>query len=546
MNLLEKPFNLKKEELTWVEETLASMTLEEKIGQLFVPIGYSTEQGYIDSLLHYKIGGLFFRSGSFTEMKDTLTYAQEKSRIPLLTPANLEYGGNGAITEGTAYGTPMAIAATNNPENAYRLGNIAASEASEVGVNWAFAPVVDLDLEFHNPITNVRTYGDDVHKVIDNARSYIKGCQEKNVLTSIKHFPGDGVDERDQHLLTSVNSLPFSAWKKSYGKIYQTLIDEGAKAVMVGHIAFPAYSGNEMPASLSEPLLQGLLRKELGFDGLVITDASPMVGFTVAMNRREAVPACIQRGCDMLLFNKDFEEDVFYMKEGLKNGLLSEDRLEEAVTRILATKASMGLHRGVLIGDKSPDYTKEQVALANQAITLVQDKQNLLPLKTGARVLVELLGTSSSNEHVKQHFVSELEKLGFTVTVYQKETNFYELETVESFKSKYDYVIYVANIENASNQTTARINWHTLYGLGNNLPWFVQEVPTLLVSFGNPYHYFDVPMIPTIINCYCNYDHFITAAVSKICGKDSFKGTSPIDPWCRNQKLKEWMKDETN
>lgn len=548
VNLRKKPFYLEDEQVEWVENTVKDMSQDEKIGQLFVPIGYSTDPNYLDSLLKHHIGGLFFRSGNFEEMTSTFNYAQSKSKIPLLTPANLEYGGNGAAVEGTAYATPMAVAATKDAHNAYKLGEIAAVEGKQIGVNWSFAPVVDLDLNFRNPITNVRTYGDDPDTVIEHAKEYTRAFHDQGMMTSVKHFPGDGVDERDQHLLTSVNPLPVKAWWKSYGRIYQEMIGFGSKAVMVGHIAFPAYSQSKLPATLDKALLQELLRKDLDFNGLVITDASPMVGFTSAMVREEAVPLCIENGCDMLLFNKDFEEDVRYMKAGITSGLLSEQRLDEAVYRILATKASLNLHKEEISlkpTNVTNDFSMDQKEIADQAITLVKDEQNLLPIvNRKGSVLVEMLGNFASNSFVEEQFVKELVREGFEVVVYQKEENFYELEDIRTFKEKYDLVIYVANIENASNQTTARINWHTLFGLGNNLPWFVKEVPTMLVSFGNPYHYFDVPMIPTIVNAYCNYEHFIQEAVAKITGKSSFKGTSPIDPLCSNQKLKELMTDD--
>lgn len=163
------------------------------------------------------------------------------------------------------------------------------------------------------------------------------------------------MDERDQHILTSVNSFSTEEWDKTYGYVYKNLIDQGAKTVMVGHIAQPAYvkAQNEnasreerlRPASLSPELLGGLLRKKLGFNGLISTDATPMVGFTSAMKRSEAIPQAIAAGCDMILFNKSLEEDYRYLLDGVKNGRVSEERLDEAVLRILATKASLNLHK---------------------------------------------------------------------------------------------------------------------------------------------------------------------------------------------------------
>ncbi len=546
MDLKRKPFYLDDTAIEWVNNTLNGLTEDEKIGQLFFPIGFSTEKEYLNHLRSLGIGGLFFRPGVAEEVQQTYEYMQRTSKVPLLTAANLEDGGNGSSIEGTAFGNQMAVAATNQTSDAYTLGKIASSEGKAVGVNFGFSPVVDLDLNFRNPITNVRTYGSDVERVIKNAKEYIQAFHDNGIMTSIKHFPGDGVDERDQHLLTSINSLSVDNWKKTFGKVYQELIDFGSKAVMVGHIAFPAYSGDEMPATLSPQLLQDLLRNELGFNGLTITDATPMVGFCSAMKRSEAVPYTIQAGCDMLLFNRVLEEDIQYMKDGLSKGILTKERLDEAVTRILATKASLGLHQTINHGTaKFEDFREEQLDLADRSITLVKDTQNMLPLSVEKhkRVLLQLLGSFNSNERVLEKVKAELEKRDFEITVYEPETNFFDLGTVTSFSNDYDAVLYVANIQNASNQTVTRVHWHTLFGLGNNLPWFTKEVPTMLLSFGNPYHLYDLPMVDTVINAYCNYDHFIEMAIKKVTGESSFKGVSPVNPFCENNLLEE-LKNE--
>jgi len=546
MDLKRKPFYLDDTAIEWVNNTLNGLTEDEKIGQLFFPIGFSTEKEYLNHLRSLGIGGLFFRPGVAEEVQQTYEYMQRTSKVPLLTAANLEDGGNGSSLEGTAFGNQMAVAATNQTSDAYTLGKIASSEGKAVGVNFGFSPVVDLDLNFRNPITNVRTYGSDVERVIKNAKEYIQAFHDNGIMTSIKHFPGDGVDERDQHLLTSINSLSVDNWKKTFGKVYQELIDFGSKAVMVGHIAFPAYSGDEMPATLSPQLLQDLLRNELGFNGLTITDATPMVGFCSAMKRSEAVPYTIQAGCDMLLFNRVLEEDIQYMKDGLSKGILTKERLDEAVTRILATKASLGLHQTINHGTaKFEDFREEQLDLADRSITLVKDTQNMLPLSVEKhkRVLLQLLGSFNSNERVLEKVKAELEKRDFEITVYEPETNFFDLGTVTSFSNDYDAVLYVANIQNASNQTVTRVHWHTLFGLGNNLPWFTKEVPTMLLSFGNPYHLYDLPMVDTVINAYCNYDHFIEMAIKKVTGESSFKGVSPVNPFCENNLLEE-LKNE--
>lgn len=556
----ENPFYLTEEQVQWVESTYDSMSLEEKIGQLFCPIVFTKDEKELKELVETKhIGGMLYREGPGEELRQSHKILQDASKIPLLTASNLEYGGNGSAIEGTYYGREMLAAATGGVERAYQLGKVSCSEGAAVGVNWSFAPVVDLDLNYHNPITNVRTFGSDLQTVIDMGKAYIRGAKEEGVATSVKHFPGDGVDERDQHLVTSVNALSCKEWDESYGKIYKEMIEAGTLTVMAAHIALPAYEEyfdqkpceRILPATLSENLLKKLLREQLGFNGLIVTDATPMVGFCSAMDRATAVPLSIENGCDMFLFNRNMEEDFRLMREGYEKGILSDARLEEAVKRILATKAAMHLpekqEKGQLVPDASAldilnceTYDCWAKECADEGVTLVKDIQNLLPIdpKKHKRVLLELMGDFPSNKRVCESFVRELEARGFEVTVYEPEGFEVMEDSVESFKSRYDLIFYVGNIETASNKTVSRLNWHTMFGLGNNMPWMVHEMPALFVSVGNPYHLLDAPMIKTFVNGYCNSEYVIHAVVEKLCGDSEFKGKSPIDPFCGKPDLK--------
>ena len=556
----ENPFYLTEEQVQWVESTYDSMSLEEKIGQLFCPIVFTKDEKELKELVETKhIGGMLYREGPGEELRQSHKILQDASKIPLLTASNLEYGGNGSAIEGTYYGREMLAAATGDVERAYQLGKVSCSEGAAVGVNWSFAPVVDLDLNYHNPITNVRTFGSDLQTVIDMGKAYIRGAKEEGVATSVKHFLGDGVDERDQHLVTSVNALSCKEWDESYGKIYKEMIEAGTLTVMAAHIALPAYEEyfdqkpceRILPATLSENLLKKLLREQLGFNGLIVTDATPMVGFCSAMDRATAVPLSIENGCDMFLFNRNMEEDFRLMREGYEKGILSDARLEEAVKRILATKAAMHLpekqEKGQLVPDASAldilnceTYDCWAKECADEGVTLVKDIQNLLPIdpKKHKRVLLELMGDFPSNKRVCESFVRELEARGFEVTVYEPEGFEVMEDSVESFKSRYDLIFYVGNIETASNKTVSRLNWHTMFGLGNNMPWMVHEMPALFVSVGNPYHLLDAPMIKTFVNGYCNSEYVIHAVVEKLCGDSEFKGKSPIDPFCGKPDLK--------
>lgn len=556
IDLKGKPFYLDDSQVQWVERTRDTMTDEEKAEQLFCPMLAFTDQEAIKTMFgghHY--GAAMFRVGGANDTMKAINTLQEISEIPMLISANLEDGGNGIVTEGTYMGRQMLIAATDEDEKAYQLGKICGSEGHAVGVNWAFSPVLDIDMNDHNPITNVRTYGSDYRRTIRMGQNYIKGLKEEDVIPTIKHFPGDGVDERDQHLLTSVNTLSMEEWEETYGQIYRTMIEDGAMTAMVGHIAMPAmeekFDGKAcekvIPASCSKNIMTGFLRGELGFNGLISTDASPMVGLTSNTIRKEAVPDCIENGADMILFGKDLDEDVRFMKEGIASGRLSKKRLNEAVTRILATKAALHLPEQKKDGsifrnedDLKVIGCKEHIAWAKECadhgVTLVKDTANLLPLspKKHKKVLFEILGDFPSNDRVKKQFIGLLEKEGFDVTEYVPETMetiFYDAD-VAGFRAKYDLVFYVGNIENASNKTVARINWHTLFGAGNNLPWFAKEVPCIFVSVGNPYHLLDVPMIHTYINGYCHSPYVIGSIMEKVMGRSKFRGISPVDPFC--------------
>ena len=581
IDLKANPFHLSDEDIRWVEEMRDAMTTEQKAGQIFCALGIGDDEGMLRGMIDgIGIGGIMYRPGPKAVVQNTHRKIQSMAKIPLLLAANTEAGGSGLSFEGTGFGAPLAVAATGDPETAYRMGYVACREGAAMGLNWSFAPIVDIDREFHNPITNTRTFGSDPETVLRCASRYLDAADECNVAVSIKHFPGDGVDERDQHILTSVNSLSCEEWMQTYGHIYKTLIDKGAKTVMVGHIAQPAWAKRLnpaiskrdalCPASLSKEILTGLLRGELGFNGLVSTDSSAMVGFTAAMPRSRAVPTAIEAGCDMVLFNKDIREDYGYVLQGLENGLLSMERLNDAVTRILATKASLGLHKkqkaGTLV--PGPEALEEvgcekhrawSLECADKAVTLVHDRQNLLPIspKKFRRVYLNVIQKSLDPEDPTVLTWKKLfEEEGFEVTVRDRRVSIEpsdfdapELSPekaalmaelyrgVEDMKKNYDLYVYIANMQNASNNTTLRLNWNVCFGLGDDAPWLCAEIPVMMISTGYPYHLFDAPMIDTFINAYSNEPQYKNAVMDKIMGRSAFQGVSPVDPYCGKDYL---------
>ncbi|MGN1074673.1 MAG: glycoside hydrolase family 3 N-terminal domain-containing protein [Eubacteriales bacterium] len=388
------------------------------------------------------------------------------------------------------------------------------------------------------------------------AREYLRACQQRGVACSVKHFPGDGRDERDQHLCTTVNDLSVEEWDKTYGKIYRTLIEDGAKTVMVGHIMQPAYSRmlvpgirdeEIMPATLAPELLQGLLRERLGFNGLIITDATTMAGFDAAMEREKSVPYAIAAGCDMFLFSKNLDEDYAFMKQGVEDGIITRERLDEAVLRILALKASLKLHtrdnlpslehmRQVL---GCPAHRDAARAIADASITLVKNRENVLPIspdKTKRILIYDIESGENAIGYARSSGVYEslaplLEKEGFTVARFVPAPG-NEGKTVRygDMTGNYDLMIYVCNLATKSNQTTVRIEW--LNPMGINVPRYVEGVPTIFISTENPYHLLDVPMVKTYINTYGINDSTMPLLVEKLMGRSEFKGVSPVDPFC--------------
>lgn len=569
IDLSAKPFYLKPTDEEWVYQTIDQMSLDEKLGQLFID---HSEGDYEDEYVKKRLkktmaGGLRYVNLPAEEMKEHNLCYQKYTKIPLLIASNTEAGGNGALKGGTQVGCEAKIAATGEEYYAYQLGLIGAREAKAVGCNWAFMPIVDLSLNWRNPIISTRTWGDQTDLVIKLSRACLKGLHEGGVAATAKHFPGDGVDERDHHYSSTVNTLSVKEWDASYGKIYKAMIEDGTEAIMAGHIMLPAYQKalnpetkeNEyMPASMCEELLTGLLRKKLQFNGLIVTDASHMVGFSSRMSRKNGLVTAINAGCDMILFYNDPEEDLAYMKEAVAEGTLSIERIDEALTRILALKASLGLHKNFDFtkeaGDSSVIGCKEHKQIAEEvsskAITLAKQvgksllpitpekyrRIMIMPVNTNTPEFAKLVGALGGTEQLADDLKEKLEQRGFEVTIFEsplKKANgrsaYDYKESIEKFKNTYDLGLTIANC--GSFGVTQRLNWDTPKG-GFEIPWYVYEVPVIFISFNSPFHLADVPEVKTMINCYDAQPSTLAALVDKLTGRTEFMGKSPVDVYC--------------
>ncbi len=539
MDLKKAPFYLSDAQCAAIDATLASMTDEEKIGQLFCVMGQDYSEDVLLSMVAQgRAGGVLFRPlCDGPQIRALFERLDAVSKIPLLRAANLEEGGCGASADGTLFGWPMLAAATDDPRCAHALGMVCGSEGAQCGVNWSFSPVCDLDLNPQNPIANVRTFGSDPERVKAMTAQYIEAMEAQGIAACAKHFPGDGVDYRDQHLHPTVNSLSAPRWFDSYGAVYRHLIGRGLLSIMVGHIAQPAVALSAdpslsvqeayMPATLSPTLLQKVLRGQLGFNGLITSDATIMAGYTTAMARKDALPASIMAGCDMLVFNTDFEEDFRYLCQALQTGALTRARLDEAVTRILALK-----HR--VCRPTTPSKVDAHALhrqAADQAVTLVK---NLQPqaLPVAPQRYPEILLIQLGNDKIRDGSVQDIAKAylqskGFRVTLYDWQAD--ELHGTCALPAG-RLTLYLANFEHFSNQTAIRIPWSPKHAL--NVPRFCNEEVSVFVSLANPYHLQDVPRVKTYINAYTATRDTIELTIDKLMGLSPFTGVSPVDAFC--------------
>lgn len=557
VNLKEKPYYLTDEDIQWVEKTISSMTEEEKIGQLFVNMVMDRSPEALKAVVtEYHVGAIRYHNAPADELYEQNKTLQENSKIPLLIASNCEAGGNGGVGGGTAVANGAAMAAADDEEVVYDTARVGAAEAAAIGCNWNFAPVVDLLYNWRNTIVQTRAFNNSPEDTIRYAKAFYRGTKTQDIATCSKHFPGDGTEENDQHLLMGINDLSCEEWDQTFGKVYKELIDAGVLTIMAGHIALPAYTrklrpGTKdediLPATLSPELITDLLKEQLGFHGLVVTDASHMIGMFAAMPRKEQVPRAIAAGCDMFLFFNDMEEDFGYMLEGYRNGTITEERLNDALHRILGVKAAIGLHKkqaeGTLIPKKEgldavgcAEHHKIAEKAADRFITLVKDTGHYLPFtpekykrvklvfigSEGMVVAGKLMGGNS--EEVKERVIRILTERGFEV---DSDPGMLKGK-MEELHQKYDACLVVLNIEGFAQYNTMRVKWN----LPSEQPWYVSELPTVFLSLSFPNLLIDVPMAKAYINAYLNSEEAIGAAVDKMMGKSEFKGRWNENVFC--------------
>ena len=580
VNLKAKPYYLSDEDIAWVQSTIAGMTKEEKVGQLFFQLTAGMDEAYLRELMEkYHLGGCRYNNmpGQYVQMQNRIL--QKYAKVPVIIACNTETGGNGSCSDGTYIAPGIKIGATGKEQYAHDLGRMANEEAAALGCNMAFAPVCDIHYNWENTEVVARAFGNDPERVARMSKAYLDGAHTiPGFACAAKHFPGNGQDFRDAHLANNINTCTEEEWMATYGMVYKTLIDADLDAIMGGHIMMPEYmravkpgitDEEMMPATLCPEIMTGLLRDKLGFNGMVVTDASHMVAMTDRMTRKDMLPAAINAGCDMFLFFNDPEEDFAIMLDAYTSGIISEERMTEALTRIIGLKAHMGLHKKAkeeLVPAEAPvlgkdEYKAAAAAISHDAVTLVKYKdQDVLPLtpEKYKRIMIvyvkgpagpmDLLmklamGGAAAQKNPAEElrdrliekgfdafiYVSPLEKIKEQIAAGEKPSlNLYFAgkNAIADFKSQQDLVITVFDV------AVGRPSFGMSKG-GGEVPWYVFELPVIGLSVNAPTMLADVPQLRTYINAYDSKPATMDAIIEGLLtGPEAFRGKDPIDSFC--------------
>lgn len=528
---------LTQEQRNWVDLTLKTMSMEQLVGQLLCPEDRKyTRQDWLDIFEKVPyIGNIFYGKADLNVMKKTLDSIQKNSKIPVTVAMDMEQGVD-LDGYGTIFPFQMGLGAANDEQNVYELGRIMAKEARALGLHWTYAPEVDINLNFNNPITNHRSFSDDAQIVSKLLIAAIKGRQEGGLLAATaKHFPGDGVDDRDQHTCTSVNSLPMDQWRELYGKVWKAAIDDaGVMSIMSGHISLPDYQGFKsdpqdcMPATLCRKLQIDLLRKELGFKGVLVSDAAPMIGITSRVKEDDMVVENIVNGSDVFLFAdpiKDFDR----LMKAVRSKRLTEERVYESAGRVLEMKARLNLHKHPF-GEKVSmemfhEHRNTAQSAADKSITLLKD-DGMVPvsLNNEAKVLTVTLTYKGHNRSPQDLYIVDQELIdrGFQVDHLYSPGHSELLKKVPEYDIVFVNMYITMHMKMGTMRATAEAVmpfWRAFYANNQNV---------VFTSFGNPYVLYEQPHLPNMLLTYSASEVSQRAVVKVWLGELEPEGVCPV------------------
>ena len=537
----------------WVEQTLASMTLDEKVGQLIIPavVGMfmsqdsETFQQIRRDITEFHVGG-YHMLGEVNNLHEPagvallINHLQELAKVPLWITADFEGGVGLRYIGATRLPRAMAMGATGNPEMAYQAARITAEEARALGVQVNFYPVADVNNNARNPIINIRSFGGDPTQVGLMARAYIRGSQEHGVMATAKHFPGHGDTSTDSHLELPVVDVDRARLDSVELPPFRAAIEEGVGGVMSAHIALPQIEPERLPATLSPKMLTGVLRGELKFNGVIFTDALNMRGIAANYPEGDAAVRAIKAGADVLLYPPSVEQAFAAVKHAVAAGEIKESRIDESVRRILSAKAKLGLDRNRLVDignlDKALGTTEHQRTaqqIIENAVTLVRDTRSVLPLRLAPEQRVLFISMVDNSEGWRDGVPGSAFYAGL-VKRHSNSTHVYvtdktspaEFELIKKLASFSDAVIVnafirVASFKGSIDMSEGEIN------LLKHLSAIKQ--PFAFVLYGSPYLLSFVPELPTYVLAYEYYPAVEEASLKAVLGEIEFKGKLPIE-----------------
>ncbi len=536
----------------WVEQTLKKMTLREKLGQmLMVPyfgvfepangpeykeILHEVEQNHVGGLIIVTDRGpLGIERSQVYPTAVLVNELQRQAKIPLVVGADFESGTGMRLDEGTSFPSAMAIGATGDPKLAYIAGKYTALEARAAGVQWIFAPDADVNNNPDNPIINVRSFGEDPEEVAAYVREFVRGVEENGALATAKHFPGHGDVSVDSHL--SLGVVPGTRKELEATELvpFRAAIEARASSVMPGHLSVPALEPNlQVPATLSQNILTDLLREEMHFRGLVITDALDMGGVTSLYTPGEAAVRSVEAGADVLLMSPAPDAALAALDNAVRSGRIAEKRIDASVRRILAAKARLGLDRNrfVDVGRLNerfalPEYEAQAQTIADRGVTLLRDRAHLLPLD-GTRPLRVLLVSLSSDpdSNPGETLEPEMRPRVDTLTALRADTQYLPVAALKLPPPEaYDVAVAALFVRVADRKGDI--------GFPDDERAFVDRLieagkPTIVASFGSPYLIERFPKADTWIAEFSSNDVSQRAVARALFGQTAIGGKIPV------------------
>jgi beta-N-acetylhexosaminidase len=528
----------------WVERTLRAMTLEDKVGQLiacryagnFLSADSDTWRDLESLVVRQKIGGLVVFGGDAYETAHLNNRLQGLARIPLLIASDFERGVGTQIAGTTLFPTLMGIGAANDEALAYTMGKVTALEGRALGVHMTYAPVVDVNINPDNPIINTRAIGENPGQVGRLAAAFIRGCQDNGMLATAKHFPGHGDTDQDSHSVLPKIVAGRDRLENVELAPYRMAIEAGVKAVMVAHLDVPALDPEPgRPSSLSPAIITGLLRVRMGFQGLVVTDAMEMAGVTSLYSSPEAALRAVLAGVDLVLLPPEPAKVIPFLVEAAKSGRLPVARIEDSVRRILAVKASLGLHRSKLVDVASlPEklgmktYLGDARKAFERAATLVKNEGDSLPIAPpGRKIAVLSLSSDPGDFYAGRAFGDAVRKRAPGTAVFYADADSGAERLDEAFAGSMTADVILCAVFSGLRASKGSVGLEPRHAdLINNLTGTGK--PVVVVNFGSPYLLRDFPGVAGYLCLYRNTAQAQEVAARAIFGEMDVSGRLPV------------------